>query len=280
MGVIRNIVLGNGAEFTIENNLSEVELLWRGLYTRGLTAVVLNSDISTVQEAFGNNDNLNVIKEMDEAGTTAINTYQGFTDMYSIGIATTEEGKTIYTVTLARPVDYQKAINEVRSAQAETSKQVNEVQATLTTLTTDPDPSKMELNGAIEYLAEQSKNELSAYLENHPITSNVHGGVDAKYSITREKQNMLTSMILMTQMAKQAGLEYQPSWNVTNEPCTYDWTVEQLQALAVQIEATVRPLISLQQTIESNIRKADSVENAIAAAVNFEEAVKAKQSQE
>lgn len=279
MSVIRKIVLGNGTEFEITNNISEIDLLYKGLYTKGASFEVVNSNLEEIQAAFKNAADLNTIKEMDENGTEVLNTYDGFTDMYSIGIGYAD-GEATYTVTLARPVDYQKAIEEVKAAQAETSKQVTEVQSQLTTLTTDPDPSKMELNGAIEYLAQQSKNELSAYLEEHPITSNVHGGVDAKYSITREKQNMLTSMILMTQMATQAGLEYQPSWNATNEPCTYDWTVDELQQLAVQIEATVRPLISLQQTIESNIRKATTVEDAIAAAVRFEDAVAAKEAEE
>lgn len=268
MSVIRKIVLGNGTEFEIEDNISEIDVLYKGLWSKGASFNVVNSSIDDIQTAFKNSENLNTIKEMDESNTTVINTYEGFTDLYSIGIGY-NDGEATYTVTLARPVDYQKAIEELKTKQ-------DTIAATVETLTTDPDPSKMELNDAIEYLVQQSKDELSTYLEDHPITSNVHGGVDAKYSITREKQNMLTSMILMTQMAKQAGLEYQPSWNTTNEPCTYDWTVEELQQLAVQIEATVRPLISLQQTIESNIRKATTVEDAIKAAVKFEDAAAAK----
>lgn len=265
MGVIRKVVLSNGAKFDIKDNASEIEVLYKGLYTKGLCLVVVGSDLDTIQATFGDSTNVNVINEMDEAGEIVINTYEGFTDLYYVGInyVSTEQ---VYTVTLARPVDYQKAIADLTATQTEIAEKV-------AVLTATPDPSKMELNEAIEYLANDSKNQLGTYLENHPITSTVHGGVEAKYSITREKQNMLTSMILMTEMAKQSGLEYTPSWNATNEPCTYDWTVEELQTLAVQIESTVRPLISLQQTIESNIRKASTVEEAIAAAVNYEEAV-------
>lgn len=269
MSVIRKVVLSNGAKFDIENNASEIEVLYKGLYTKGLCLVVVNSELATIQEAFSDSSNANVINEMDEIGENVINTYEGFTDLYYIGINCTGTDSKI-TVTLARPVDYQKAIADLTASQDEIAEKV-------AVLTATPDPSKMDLNDAIEYLANDSKNQLGTYLENHPITSTVHGGVEAKYSITREKQNMLTSMILMTQMAKQSGLEYTPSWNATNEPCTYDWTVEELQALAVQIESTVRPLISLQQTIESNIRKATTVEEAIAAAVNYEEAVAQKQ---
>lgn len=272
MSVIRKIVLGNGTEFNIENNISENELMYKGLYTKGISFTIVGSDLSAVHNAFSNSSNLNTINEMDDAGTTVINKYDSFTDMYSVNI-NYEDGEAKYTVTLARPVDYQRDINALKAKQ-------DSIAAVVDTLTAKPDPTKMSLDDAIEYLAQESKKELSTYLEDHPITSTVHGGVETKYSITREKQNMLTSMILMTQMATQAGLEYQPSWNATNEPCTYDWNVEELQQLAVQIEATVRPLISLQQTIESNIRKATTVEDAIKAAVRFEDAVAAKNSQE
>ena len=271
MSVIRKIVLGNGTEFSIENNISENELMYKGLYTKGISLTIVGSDISAINVAFNNSNNLNTINEMDDAGTTVINKYDGFTDMYSVNI-NYEDTEVKYTVTLARPVDYQRDINDLKTKQ-------DLIAATVDTLTTEPDPTKMTLDDAIEYLAKESKKELSTYLENHPITSTAHG-TEAKYSITREKQNMLTSMILMTQMAKQNGLDYAPSWNATNEPCTYDWTAEQLQALAVQIEVTVRPLISLQQTIESNIRKAKTVEDAIAAKVKFEDALAAKNSQE
>lgn len=37
MSVIRKIVLGNGTEFNIENNISENELLYKGLYTKGIS---------------------------------------------------------------------------------------------------------------------------------------------------------------------------------------------------------------------------------------------------
>lgn len=271
MSVIRKIVLGNGTEFNIENNISENELMYKGLYTKGISLTIVGSDLSTVHTAFSNSSNLNTINEMDDAGTTVINKYDSFTDMYSVNI-NYEDGEDKYAVTLARPVDYQRDINDLKAKQ-------DLIAATVDTLTAEPDPTKMELADAIEYLSNDSKKQLSAYLETHPITSSAHGTA-AKYSITRDKQNLLTSMILMTQMAKQNGLDYTPSWNATNEPCTYDWTVKQLQDLAVQIEVTVRPLISLQQTIESNIRKATTVEDAIKAAVKFEDAVAAKNSQE
>lgn len=272
MDVTRKIVLANGKEFNLADNVAQIDFTYKGLFTSGLSITMSNANPDEVSTAFADKTATATMQEVDTETAEVYNTYEGFTDMYSTGI---DYGRNLYTVLLAKPVNYQEEIKNLTDAQAATAKEVAEVKVQVEDLTTEPDPTKMELADAIEYLSNDSKNQLSRYLETHPITSTVHG-TEARYSITKDKQNMLTSMILMTQMAKQNGLEYTPSWNATNEPCTYDWTVEQLQTLAVQIEATVRPLISLQQTIESNIRKAKTVEDAIAANVKFEDAVATK----
>lgn len=272
MDVTRKIVLANGKEFNLAGEVAQIDLTYKGLFTGGLSITMINANLDEVSAAFADKTATATMYEVDTETAEVYNTYEGFTNMYSTGI---DYGRNLYTVTLAKPVNYQEEIKNLTDAQAATAKEVAKVKVQVEDLTTEPDPTKMELADAIEYLSDDSKNQLSTYLETHPITSTVHG-TEARYSITKDKQNMLTSMILMTQMAKQNGLEYTPSWNATNEPCTYDWTVEQLQALAVQIEATVRPLISLQQTIESNIRKAETVEDAIAANVKFEDAVATK----
>ena len=272
MDVTRKIVLANGKEFNLADNVAQIDFTYKGLLTGGLSITMSNADPDEVSTAFADKTATATMQEVDTETAEVYNTYEGFTDMYSTAI---DYDRNLYTVLLAKSVNYQEDIKNLTDAQAATAKEVAEVKVQVEDLTTEPDPTKMELADAIEYLSNDSKNQLSTYLETHPITSTVHG-TEARYSITKDKQNMLTSMILMTQMAKQNGLEYTPSWNATNEPCTYDWTVEQLQALAVQIEATVRPLISLQQTIESNIRKAKTVEDAIAANVKFEDAVATK----
>ena len=64
MSVIRKIVLGNGTEFNIENNISENELLYKGLYTKGISLTIVGSDLSAVHNAFSNSSNLNTINEI------------------------------------------------------------------------------------------------------------------------------------------------------------------------------------------------------------------------
>lgn len=135
----------------------------------------------------------------------------------------------------------------------------------------DTDTSTLEEVKA--YLISKSKDNLESYLAAHPIISTCHTETEKQYSITKEKQTLLTQMILITQVAANAGIEYQPSWNAQGEPCTYDWTLEQLQQLAFEAEAVVRPLVSHQQTIEAEINAATTKEDALAVSIEFGESL-------
>lgn len=116
----------------------------------------------------------------------------------------------------------------------------------------------------------QSRQNLADYLASHTVTSTCHGE-PAEYNITSEKQSYLASMIMTAQMAAEAGLDYQPSWNASGQVCTYDWTLEQLRQLAFEIEGVVRPLVSGQQTMETLIRAAVSEEELDGIDITFEE---------
>ena len=74
---------------------------------------------------------------------------------------------------------------------------------------------------------------------------------------------------MMTTTAQQKGISYQPSWNTTGEACTYDWTLEELQQLAIEIEATVRPLISHQQALEKDILATESMDQLKAIVISY-----------
>lgn len=116
-----------------------------------------------------------------------------------------------------------------------------------------------ELTSRKQVLIAQSKRNLADYLASHTITSECHGEA-AAYSITSEKQSYLSCMIMTAQMAQAAGIDYQPSWNAAGQVCTYDWTLAQLQQLAFEIEAAVRPLVSKQQTMEMQLSASQSLE--------------------
>ncbi|WOO35416.1 hypothetical protein R2R35_16640 [Anaerocolumna sp. AGMB13020] len=119
------------------------------------------------------------------------------------------------------------------------------------------------------YQIAKSKKALEIYLEANPITSDCHGGIEKKYSITKEKQSLLTQEIAIVQMAIQAGIEYQPSWNAADEPLTYDWTLEELKQLAFEVVTLVKPLVRHQQTIESNINAAQTKEDVLAESIEY-----------
>lgn len=126
------------------------------------------------------------------------------------------------------------------------------------------------LNKMRDARIKQSKENLQAFLNTSAITSTCHKGTAAQYSITSNKQQYLANMILTTTMAEQNGIPYQPSWNASGEPCTYDWTLAELQQLAMEIEAFVRPLILKQQQMEVSIREASSIEELQNIDLSFE----------
>lgn len=131
------------------------------------------------------------------------------------------------------------------------------------------DYTTLSLEDAIAFRVKESAAALSEYLAANPITSTCHKGIAAKYSITKDKQEYLQSMISVCTLAKQSGTAYQPSWNATGEVCSYDWTIEELVQLAMEIEATVRPLVSYQQTIENKIKKCTTMDELKAVVINY-----------
>ena len=131
------------------------------------------------------------------------------------------------------------------------------------------DYTTLSLEDAIAFRVKESADALSEYLAANPITSTCHKGIGAKYSITKDKQEYLQSMISVCTLAKQSGAPYQPSWNATGEVCSYDWTIEELVQLAMEIEATVRPLVSYQQTIENRIKKCTTMDELKAVVINY-----------
>lgn len=196
------------------------------------------------------------------------------------------------------------AIERLEKTAAEISNTVQGIQKSMSGI----DPSTLELPELKEYLIGRSKEELASYLETHPISSSVHGGTAKLYSITAEKQNYLMAMIMMASNMEEARLagmkkfydtqyagksdisfedfvagidngtisvggvtfnKYQPSWNSVGEPCTYDWTINELKQLAAEIEAAVRPLVSKQQTMEVEIKAAKTIEEANAVSLSF-----------
>lgn len=113
-----------------------------------------------------------------------------------------------------------------------------------------------------------SKDNLSKYLEEHPLLSTVKYEEGRYYNVTMEKQNLLLSNISTYQMSTQLGVSCPLTWNDTGEECEI-WTIEQLIQLSMEIRNYVAPLVSLQQYMEVNIKKCETNEELINVNIDF-----------
>ena len=111
----------------------------------------------------------------------------------------------------------------------------------------------------------QSKTDLAAYLESHPLTW-LDGNT---YAATSEKQQQLTSKLLAATMAKASSQPYTLLWNTTGGICQ-EWTLDTLSALAFAIDAYVTPLVKYQQTQEVAMRNAATMEELDAIVVDYD----------
>jgi len=116
---------------------------------------------------------------------------------------------------------------------------------------------------------EQSKYLLATYLDTHPLMSDCHGGVMDTYSITSEKQALLSSNYLTYTIAKQSGVENPVlTWNASGKECEV-WTEEEYVTLVLQIGAYVKPLVSMQQSYEVQINACTTQEELDNIIINY-----------
>lgn len=97
-----------------------------------------------------------------------------------------------------------------------------------------------------------SKKQLAEYLENNPLHSSAHGGVDGTYSVTSEKQSLMMSQYMSYQIEKSVNPDAILKWNETGKSCV-EWMEEEFLQLILEIKNYVCPLVSYQQHIEENI---------------------------
>lgn len=119
-----------------------------------------------------------------------------------------------------------------------------------------PVPDKTDINSYKQYLVSESKRLLAAYLQKHPMLY-----TDEKYySVTKDKQDLLTSNITAYQLEVQLGVTSPIlEWNASGEPCS-EWTIEELSVLAITIKNYVKPFVSYQQAKEVEINACTSIE--------------------
>lgn len=116
-----------------------------------------------------------------------------------------------------------------------------------------------------DFRINESKESLSAYLASHPLFWS-----DGKYySVTSEKQSLLTSNLALYQISAAAGMPFKLTWNSTGDECV-EWTYENLAALALGIGTYVKPFVSHQQELELAIKACTTMEEVDAIAITYE----------
>lgn len=99
----------------------------------------------------------------------------------------------------------------------------------------------------------ESKFALASYLENNPLKSSCHGGKEAYYNVTSDKQTLMTSNYLTYTIEKSAGIGSPVlTWNAMGEPCE-EWTEQEYLQLILETSAYVKPLVTKQQYYEVEI---------------------------
>lgn len=115
----------------------------------------------------------------------------------------------------------------------------------------------------------ESKTALSAYLASHPLQWS-----DGKYySVTSEKQALLTSNLALYQISASAGQPFKLTWNSTDDECV-EWAYEELAALALAIGTYVKPFVSHQQELEIAIKACTTMEELDAIEINYDPVLK------
>lgn len=113
-----------------------------------------------------------------------------------------------------------------------------------------------------------SKSLLAAYLEEHPLTSSAHGGVEGVYSVTSEKQSLMTSQYMTYQIEKTVNPNAKLRWNEAGKSCQ-DWEEEEFLQLVLEIKTYVYPLVSYQQALEEQIADCTTQEQLDAIMIDF-----------
>lgn len=278
------LLMADGTEVKLYQNETSGVVNVHGDFVKSVTLTVVDSTLDEIKGIFGDTNKTSTFTVYPENKDYDAK-FSGYEIMKSISLdteLTRTYGSDVFIVTMAQSSDVKEVINQFEKrlssaeASAETatktagtaSEDVTAVKTAVDALT-PKDPSEMTINELKEYKILQSKTILAEYLASHPIQSECHG-TNAFYSATSEKQQYLLSMISISEAAEAAGASYTPSWNEAGKACTYDWTIDQLKQLALEMAVFVRPLVSKQQEIETKINSLTSEKEIMDYKISYE----------
>lgn len=115
----------------------------------------------------------------------------------------------------------------------------------------------------------KSKVLLAEHLASHPLVSTAHNGIAGTYSVTEEKQSLMTGQYVSYQAEKLANPNAVLTWNETGKSCEV-WTEAEFLQLVVEIKQYVYPLVSHQQAIEESIHAAQTLDEIEAIVISYD----------
>ena len=118
-------------------------------------------------------------------------------------------------------------------------------------------------------LIKLSKSKLATYLEEHPLFSKAKYEDGRYYNITAEKQQQLTSKLLMYNGYVAAGKEYKLMWNDTGETCE-EWSFQELFTLSCEIDIYVTQLVEYQRKKEVELKDCNTVDELYKVVIDYE----------
>lgn len=222
-------------------------------YTDDFHAIIKTEDLEAVETLFNEAEEIIIMNNIGQI----IKTFTGWDGIKSIGKTPDyyfddEENvsKAVINITL-KQVD---VANKLKTLESKLDTTVNE--------------AAMTLDEYKEYKIAQSKVALEEYLDANPITSTAHAEKEGIYSITKEKQDLMSQQYLTYQIMKTVNPDNAVlTWNERGGICE-PWTEEEFVQLVMEIKARVYPLVSYQQYLEKQIH--DSYDKAEIAALEFD----------
>lgn len=107
-----------------------------------------------------------------------------------------------------------------------------------------------------------SKKNLAKYLEDNPLFSRVKYEDGRYYTVTFQKQQQLSSKLMLYKLYEGENIPYVLTWNDTGN-INEEWTYEELLQLSVEINNYVSPLIEEQQKLEVKIKNIEDQEELL-----------------
>lgn len=110
----------------------------------------------------------------------------------------------------------------------------------------------------------QTKQQLAEFLEAHTL---LYSGEN--YSVTQEKQALLTSAIAAYQLKVQSDIPAVLKWNTTGDICR-EFNLEEITGLVIAITDYVQPRVEKQQELEIQIKNCTTIEELDSIIINYE----------